>query len=80
MDLRLKNFSNSLTTNRFEIFFIISRIVFMKYIFWPEKMGCLGLEPRTARLKAEYSTIELATPTTDKSYVNINILNIKVFL
>ena len=24
-------------------------------------MGCLGLEPRTNRLKAEYSTIELAT-------------------
>ena len=24
-------------------------------------MGCLGLEPRTYRLKAEYSTIELAT-------------------
>ena len=24
-------------------------------------MGCLGLEPRTIRLKAEYSTIELAT-------------------
>ena len=26
-------------------------------------MGCLGLEPRTNQLKAEYSTIELATPT-----------------
>ena len=25
-------------------------------------MGYLGLEPRTYRLKAEYSTIELATP------------------
>jgi hypothetical protein len=25
------------------------------------KLGCLGLEPRTIRLKAEYSTIELAT-------------------
>ena len=25
------------------------------------QMGCLGLEPRTYRLKAEYSTIELAT-------------------
>jgi hypothetical protein len=24
-------------------------------------LGCLGLEPRTIRLKAEYSTIELAT-------------------
>ena len=24
-------------------------------------LGCLGLEPRTYRLKAEYSTIELAT-------------------
>ena len=24
-------------------------------------MGCLGFEPRTFRLKAEYSTIELAT-------------------
>ena len=23
-------------------------------------LGCLGLEPRTIRLKAEYSTIELA--------------------
>jgi hypothetical protein len=27
-------------------------------------LGCLGLEPRTNRLKAEYSTIELATLTT----------------
>ena len=26
-----------------------------------EKLGYLGLEPRTNRLKAEYSTIELAT-------------------
>ena len=26
-------------------------------------MGYLGLEPRTIRLKAEYSTIELATLT-----------------
>ena len=26
-------------------------------------LGCLGLEPRTNRLKAEYSTIELATLT-----------------
>jgi hypothetical protein len=25
------------------------------------EVGCLGLEPRTIRLKAEYSTIELAT-------------------
>jgi hypothetical protein len=24
-------------------------------------MGCLGFEPRTIRLKAEYSTVELAT-------------------
>ena len=24
-------------------------------------LGCLGFEPRTFRLKAEYSTIELAT-------------------
>ena len=24
-------------------------------------MGCLGIEPRTYRLKVEYSTIELAT-------------------
>ena len=24
-------------------------------------MGCLGIEPRTNQLKAEYSTIELAT-------------------
>ena len=27
-------------------------------------MGCLGLEPRTIRLKAGYSTIELATLIT----------------
>ena len=27
-------------------------------------MGYLGLEPRTYRLKAEYSTIELATLAT----------------
>ncbi len=26
------------------------------------KMGRLGFEPRTNRLKAEYSTVELATP------------------
>ena len=26
-----------------------------------QKLGYLGLEPRTSRLKAEYSTIELAT-------------------
>jgi hypothetical protein len=25
------------------------------------KMGRLGFEPRTSRLKAEYSTVELAT-------------------
>ena len=25
-------------------------------------MGRLGFEPRTSRLKAEYSTVELATP------------------
>jgi hypothetical protein len=41
-------------------------------------MGCLGLEPRTARLKAEYSTIELATLT--RQYTNINELNMKGFL
>ena len=28
-------------------------------------MGYLGLEPRTYRLKAEYSTIELATHYSD---------------
>jgi hypothetical protein len=27
-------------------------------------LGCLGFEPRTIRLKAEYSTIELATLST----------------
>ena len=32
-------------------------------------MGHLGLEPRTIRLKAEYSTIELVTP--DKYYYTI---------
>ena len=26
------------------------------------KLGCPGLEPGTSQLKAEYSTIELATP------------------
>jgi hypothetical protein len=31
------------------------------YVFIEYKLGCLGLEPRTIRLKAEYSTIELAT-------------------
>jgi hypothetical protein len=33
-------------------------------------MGCLGFEPRTYRLKAEYSTIELAA---HPSYYKINI-------
>ena len=37
-------------------------------------MGRLGLEPRTIRLKAEYSTIELVTPY----FPNI-ILKIKLF-
>jgi hypothetical protein len=45
----------------------IRRIRYMnKYItfFVVLKMGYLGLEPRTYRLKAEYSTIELVTPMT----------------
>jgi hypothetical protein len=33
-------------------------IFIKRYLFY---MGYLGLEPRTYRLKAEYSTIELAT-------------------
>ena len=37
----------------------------MIYIIYNKKnVGYLGLEPRTYRLKAEYSTIELATPFT----------------
>ena len=31
------------------------------YLFRKEILGCPGLEPGTYRLKAEYSTIELAT-------------------
>ena len=38
-------------------------------------MGYLGFEPRTNRLKAEYSTIELAT-----HFMSITILNEKNFL
>ena len=34
----------------------INNVIIIKY-----RLGCLGLEPRTNRLKAEYSTIELAT-------------------
>ena len=33
-------------------------------------LGCLGFEPRTFRLKAEYSTIELATLNYDLFYSN----------
>ena len=32
------------------------------------KLGCLGLEPRTNRLKAEYSTIELAAHVKTIAY------------
>ena len=32
-----------------------------KYIILKNNLGHLGLEPRTIRLKAEYSTIELVT-------------------
>ena len=39
-------------------------------------MGCLGLEPRTIRLKAEYSTIELATHTVILTQI---CKNVKVF-
>ena len=31
-------------------------------------VGCPGLEPGTCRLKAEYSTIELATPPSLNDY------------
>ena len=36
-------------------------------------MGCLGLEPRTNRLKAEYSTIELATLLKSNNNIDIRI-------
>lgn len=35
-------------------------------------MGHLGLEPRTNRLKVEYSTIELATLDMRNSIINIS--------
>ena len=40
-------------------------------------MGYLGLEPRTNRLKADYSTIELATLSEILASVNKDV---KVFL
>ena len=36
-------------------------------------VGCLGLEPRTNRLKAEYSTIELATLPKSNNNIDIRI-------
>ena len=43
-------------------------------------MGRLGLEPRTIRLKAEYSTIELVTLTFKlyKIKLYLTILNYKI--
>ena len=37
-------------------------------------MGCLGLEPRTNRLKAEYSTIELATLHLPSHWMPLNFI------
>ena len=45
-----------------------------EYIILKNNLGHLGLEPRTIRLKAEYSTIELVT-LTDSSilfFIKIN--------
>ena len=42
-------------------------------------MGHLGLEPRTIRLKAEYSTIELVTLSHIISYNNIIQNNSSIF-
>ena len=39
-------------------------------------LGCPGLEPGTSQLKAEYSTIELATPLLNILQLNYYILNI----
>lgn len=45
-------------------------------------MGYLGLEPRTNRLKAEYSTIELATRTIilAQKLINIKVFTVKKLL
>jgi hypothetical protein len=37
------------------------KLSFYKIFLYSLELGCLGLEPRTIRLKAEYSTIKLAT-------------------
>ena len=42
-----------------------------EYIILKNNLGHLGLEPRTIRLKAEYSTIELVTRS---EYTNILII------
>ena len=61
-------FLNSRERLFFEGYFIVrkeqdtSRTYPRTYLMFLVQMGCLGLEPRTYRLKAEYSTIELATP------------------
>ena len=45
---------------------LLFKIIYLLYKVWlkiknSRKLGYLGLEPRTNRLKAEYSTVELAT-------------------
>ena len=52
--------------NKFNIYTFKTIIIFYILI----KLGYLGLEPRTSRLKAEYSTIELAAHF---SYYNYNM-------
>ena len=42
-------------------------------------MGYLGLEPRTYRLKAEYSTIELATLVIKFLILEMNFLKMALF-
>ncbi len=39
----------------------MGKVTIMCHCTLPFKMGRLGFEPRTNRLKAEYSTVELAT-------------------
>ena len=53
---------------------IIGLILLAKKNF---RLGYLGLEPRTNRLKADYSTIELAT--LNKHQFSFNIIHKKFF-
>ena len=45
----------------------------------PVILGHLGLEPRTIRLKAEYSTIELVTLTVILYRIRLNFTIPKIF-